>query len=31
VILDEIVRRNEQTDALEVGFAELTLIAGWYI
>jgi hypothetical protein len=31
VILDEIIRRNEQIQVLEVGFTELTLTVGWYI
>jgi hypothetical protein len=31
VIIDDIIRREEQIDALDVGLAELVLTAGWYI
>ena len=31
VIIDDIIRREEQVDALDVGLAELVLTVGWYI
>jgi hypothetical protein len=31
VILEEIIRRDEQIDVLEVSLAELILTVGWYI